>query len=126
MSDGRPQGWATARLGEIVTKQKGKKPAVLRDTPAEGFVPYLDIHAIEKNIVREYAEVKSSKIASKDDLFVVWDGARSGWVGGGITGAIGSTIMALTVQTVESAYVRRFIAGQFQNHRRPAGLRVEG
>lgn len=115
MSDELPKGWASARLEEIVTKKKGKKPAILRDTPAEGFVPYLDIHAIEKSVVREYAEVKSSKIASKDDLFVVWDGARSGWVGGGITGAIGSTIMALTVQTVESAYVRRFIAGQFQN-----------
>jgi type I restriction enzyme S subunit len=115
MSDELPQGWASARLEEIVTKKKGKKPAVLRDTPAEGFIPYLDIRAIEKNVIREYAEVKSSKIASKDDLFVVWDGARSGWVGGGITGAIGSTIMALTVQTVESAYVRRFIAGQFQN-----------
>ena len=115
MSDELPKGWASARLEEIVTKKKGKKPAILRDTPAEGFVPYLDIHAIEKNVVREYAEVKSSKIASKDDLFVVWDGARSGWVGGGITGAIGSTIMALTAQTVESVYVRQFIASQFKN-----------
>ena len=115
MSDELPKGWASTRLEEIVTKKKGKKPAILRDTPAEGYVPYLDIHAIEKNVVREYAEVKSSKIASKDDLFVVWDGARSGWVGGGITGAIGSTIMALTAQTVESAYVRQFIASQFKN-----------
>ena len=115
MNDELPQGWASARLEEIVTKKKGKKPAILRDTPAEGFVPYLDIHAIEKNVVREFAEVKSSRIASKDDLFVVWDGARSGWIGGGITGAIGSTIMALTARTVESAYVRYFIAGQFQN-----------
>jgi type I restriction enzyme S subunit len=115
MSDGPPQGWTTAKLEEIVTKQKGKKPAVLRDTPAEGFVPYLDIHAIEKKVIREFAEVKSSKLASKDDLFVVWDGARSGWIGGGTTGAIGSTIMALTAQTVESAYVRHYIAGQFKN-----------
>lgn len=115
MSDELPKGWTSARLQEIVSAKKGKKPAILRDTSAEGFVPYLDIYAIEKNIVREYAEAKSSKIASKDDLFVVWDGARSGWVGGGITGAIGSTIMALTVQTTESAYVRHFIAGQFKN-----------
>jgi type I restriction enzyme, S subunit len=115
MSVELPKGWASARLEEIVTKKKGKKPAVLRDTPAEGFVPYLDIHAIEKNVVREYAEAKSSKIATKDDLFVAWDGARSGWVGGGITGAIGSTIMALTAQTVQSAYVRQFIASQFKN-----------
>jgi type I restriction enzyme S subunit len=115
MSDELPQGWASARLEEIVTARKGKKPALLRDTPANGFVSYLDIHAIEKNVVRQFAEVKSSKLAAKDDLFVVWDGARSGWIGGGITGAIGSTIMALTAQQVESAYVRHFIAGQFQN-----------
>ena len=68
MNDELPQGWATARLEEVVTKQKGKKPAVLRDTPAAGFLPYLDIRAIEKNHIREFAEVKSSKIATKDDL----------------------------------------------------------
>ena len=115
MSDELPKGWTSARLQEIVSAKKGKKPAILRDTSAEGFVPYLDIYAIEKNIVREYAEAKSSKIASKDDFFVVWDGARSGWVGGGITGAIGSTIMALTAQTIESVYLRHFIARQFKN-----------
>ncbi len=125
MSDELPKGWASARLEEIVTKKKGKKPAVLRDTPALGFVPYLDIHAIEKNVVRQFAEVKSSKLAAKDDLFVVWDGARSGWVGGGITGAIGSTIMALTAQQAESRYVRHFIASQFQtlnNNTRGTGI----
>ena len=114
MSDELPNGWASVRLEEIVTAKKGKKPAVLRDTPADGFVPYLDIHAIEKGVVRQFAEVKSSKLAAKDDLFVVWDGARSGWIGGGITGAIGSTIMALTAQQAESRYVRHFIASQFQ------------
>ena len=114
MSADLPQGWASARLEEIVIRQKGKKPAVLRDSPADGFAPYLDIHAIEKNEVRQFAEVTSSKLATKDDLFVVWDGARSGWVGGGIAGAIGSTIMALTPQGVESTYLQRFIASQFR------------
>jgi type I restriction enzyme S subunit len=125
VSDELPVGWAFARLEEIVAKKKGKKPAVLRDSPAHGFVPYLDIHAIERNVVRQFAEVKSSKLAAKDDLFVVWDGARSGWVGGGITGAIGSTIMALTAQQVESCYLRHFIASQFQtlnNNTRGTGI----
>ena len=114
MSDELPKGWASARLTEIVAAKKGKKPTVLRDDPADGFVPYLDIRAIEKNKVRQFAEVKSSRLAAKEDLFVVWDGERSGWVGGGITGAIGSTIMALTAQEVESRYLRHFIASQFQ------------
>ena len=106
-------------------RQERKKPAVLRDSPADGFVPYLDIHAIEKNVVRQFAEVKSSRLAAKDDLFVVWDGARSGWIGGGITGAIGSTIMALTSQQAESRYVLHFIASQFQtlnNNTRGTGI----
>ena len=125
MSDELPKGWATARLDEIVIAKKGKKPAVLRDNPMEGFVAYLDIHAIEKNEVRQFAEVKSSKLAAKDDLFVVWDGARSGWIGGGITGAIGSTIMALTAQQLEPHYLRHFIASQFQtinNNTRGTGI----
>ena len=113
-NDELPNGWVAAKLAEIATAKKGKKPAVLRDTPAKGFVPYLDIHAIEKNVIRQYAEVKSSKLAAENDLFVVWDGARSGWIGGGITGAIGSTIMALTAKQVESSYLRHFIAGQFK------------
>src|ERR1700738_3423062 len=125
MSNELPQGWVSARLEEIVTAKKGKKPAVLRDSPADGFVPYLDIHAIEKNKIRQFAEVKSSRLAARDDLFVVWDGARSGWIGGGITGAIGSTIMALTGQQVESRYVRHFIASQFHtlnNNTRGTGI----
>ena len=125
MSDELPKAWTSARLEEIVTAKKGKKPAVLRDSPADGFVPYLDIHAIEKSVIRQFAEAKSSRLAAKDDLFVVWDGARSGWVGGGITGAVGSTIMALTAQQVESSYVRHFIASQFQtlnNNTRGTGI----
>jgi type I restriction enzyme S subunit len=114
MNNGLPEGWATARLAEVVTARKGKKPGVLRDTPSKGFVPYLDIHAIEKKVVRQFAEIESSNIAAKDDLFVVWDGARSGWTGGGITGAIGSTIMALTARQMESCYLRHFIASKFQ------------
>lgn len=125
MNDELPKGWVSSRLEEIVTAKKGKKPNVLRESPADGFVPYLDIHAIEKNVVRQYAEVKSSRLAAKDDLFVVWDGARSGWIGGGITGAIGSTIMALTPNLGESRYVRHFIASQFQtlnNNTRGTGI----
>ncbi|MCU0782754.1 MAG: restriction endonuclease subunit S [Verrucomicrobia bacterium] len=125
MSDELPNRWAFARLQEVVAAKKGKKPAVLRDSPADGFVPYLDIHAIEKKAVRQFAEVKSSRLAAKDDLFVVWDGARSGWIGGGITGAIGSTIMALTARQVESSYLRHFIASQFQtlnNNTRGTGI----
>lgn len=109
-----PPDWTSTTLSELVAAKKGKKPAVLRKNPAVGFVPYLDIKAIEKKEVRQFAEVKSSRLASEKDLFVVWDGARSGWIGTGMAGAIGSTIMALTPRQGNPEYLRYFIASHFQ------------
>jgi len=108
-----PDGWTTTRLAEIVATRKGKKPDVLRQDKAEGLTPYLDIQAIENNCIRRYADIESSRLGEKDDLFVVWDGARSGWVGLGQEGAIGSTIMALESFAVESRYLYYFIKSSF-------------
>lgn len=113
MSDESPLGWAIAQLDALVTSQKGKKPDAIRSDAADGFVPYLDIHAIEQREVRQYARVESSRLACESDLLVVWDGARSGWVGIGVSGAIGSTIMALTSRGIEPRYVRYFLTSQF-------------
>lgn len=113
MTGGLPKGWDSISLAKTVIPQKGKKPTVLRDRPENGFVPYLDIYAIERNEIRRYAEVKSSKLSKNGDLYVVWDGARSGWVGGGVTGAIGSTIMAITPLCVDSNFLKHFIASHF-------------
>lgn len=108
-----PEGWTTTRLAEIVATRKGKKPDVLRQDKAGGFIPYLDIQAIENNCIRQYADVESSRLGKTDDLFVVWDGARSGWVGLGQEGAIGSTIMALESLVGESRYLYYFIKTSF-------------
>ncbi len=113
MSDTLLEGWASEKLHALVVPRKGKKPDVLRRDAASGFVPYLDIHAIEQREVRQFADVASSRLACESDLLMVWDGARSGWVGTGASGAIGSTIMALTSSGVEPLYLRHFIAGQF-------------
>lgn len=114
MRNGVPPGWTSSRLSELVVAKKGKKPAVLRKNPAVGFVPYLDIKAIEKKEIRQFAEVKSSRLASEKDLFVVWDGARSGWIGAGVAGAIGSTIMALTPRQGNPEYLRYFVTSHFR------------
>lgn len=108
-----PEGWTTTRLAEIVATRKGKKPDLLRQEKAEGFIPYLDIQAIENNCIRQYADIESSRLGKKEDLFVVWDGARSGWVGLGQEGAIGSTIMALESFAGESRYLYYFIKSTF-------------
>ncbi len=62
-----PKGWATTALAEIITTRKGKKPRVLQQEMSEGFVPYLDIQAIENNYVRQYADIASSRLGKKDD-----------------------------------------------------------
>jgi type I restriction enzyme S subunit len=108
-----PKGWATALLKEIVLARKGKKPDVLKNESKEGYIPYLDIRAIETNEIRQYADAKTSRIGTKADLLVVWDGARSGWVGLGQNGAIGSTIMALKPRVGELKYLQRWLQGQF-------------
>lgn len=115
MSHPLPTGWASAPLDALVTAQKGKKPDTLRRDQAPGFVPYLDIHAIEQREVRQFADVASSRLARESDLLVVWDGARSGWVGSGACGAIGSTIMALTSCGAEPLYLLHFITSQFDS-----------
>jgi type I restriction enzyme, S subunit len=114
MNDDLPAGWTAERLENLVSPRKGKKPTFLSDHPVDGFVPYLDIHAVEKKEIRQFADIESSRIAYKNDVLVVWDGARSGWVGTGIAGAIGSTMMALTPHDVEAKYLRFFLATQFE------------
>lgn len=112
MSD-LPKGWTVCQLQEIVKTRKGKKPNVLQATQANGLIPYLDIHAIEKNVSRQFADVQSSRIGTKEDIFIVWDGARSGWVGLGKDGAIGSTITALETFAAEQHYLFYFLKSQF-------------
>ncbi len=114
MMDILPTGWINEKLSVIATSRKGKKPKVLRNDPAKGFIPYLDIHAIEKKEIRQYADIKSSHISDKNDLLVVWDGARSGWIGRGAVGAIGSTIAALKSEVVLPDYLYHFIKSQFR------------
>lgn len=114
MSDALPEGWAVCKLREVVATQKGKKPSELRKDPAKGFVPYLDICAIETGEIRQYAHVPTSRISDGAELFMVWDGARSGWTGKGQAGAVGSTIMAMKPVGVDTNYLKSFLDTQFE------------
>lgn len=109
-----PKGWTTTLLKEVTLTRKGKKPQQLNATTEVGFVPYLDIRAIETNEIRQFADVASSRIATKNDVLMVWDGARSGWVGFGKEGAIGSTIMALESLCGEPLYLYHFLKSSFE------------
>ena len=78
-----PDSWECIELRDVVVYKKGKKPNILKDEPYENAIPYLDIKALEKNEIRQYADLSSSMKLSDESIAIVWDGARSGWVAKG-------------------------------------------
>ena len=104
-----PKGWREEKLFSCAKPTKGKKPKILQERVADGFAPYIDIKAFEFGQIRQYAEISSSKITTPDDILMVWDGARSGLVGRGFYGAIGSTIVALKPTNVIKEYLYYFL-----------------
>lgn len=112
MSD-LPNGWTYCKLSDVTKYRKGTKPKILITDKRKDFVPYIDIRAFEKNDIRQYADIFSSKLSTKDDILVVWDGARCGLVGTGKEGAIGSTIMCLSPKGVAQKYLYYFLITQY-------------
>lgn len=94
--------------------QKGRKPIKLSRVKFLDSIPYLDIEAIEKGIILQYADPYSSVHASKTDLFIVWDGARSGLVAKGLDGAVGSTLVCLKPLLVNATYLYYFLKSKYE------------
>ena len=105
--------WQQVALSDVASSKKGKKPKTLFDQPAEGRLPYIDIKAFEKGVVRQYAEAADSNAVNADQILVVWDGARSGLVGRDCSGALGSTLAALRVHGADLNYVFRFLQSKY-------------
>lgn len=108
-----PENWASISLKDVVRSTKGKKPIRLEEFNFDGSLPYMDIKALELNIIKQYADIKSSKLFSKGDVAIVWDGARSGWVSKANAGAIGSTICALTPIKINEDYLYYYLLDQY-------------
>lgn len=97
-----PQNWIESKLEYIVWHKKGSKPKKLYISIQEGFVPYIDIKAFEKNILEQYTEKNLAKLTKPNNILVVWDGARAGLVGlAPCIGAIGSTLVDIEPKTKE-------------------------
>ncbi|WP_051935818.1 restriction endonuclease subunit S [Salegentibacter sp. Hel_I_6] len=108
-----PKNWIESKLDKVVTSKKGKKPKTLMDSEFKNSVPYLDIRAFEKNEIRRYADIPSSRIIKENQIGIVWDGARSGWVTKGKYGAVGSTIAILDPIGVNENYLLKFLESKF-------------
>lgn len=113
MGNELPKGWKIQPLKDVVTSMKGKKPKLLSELPFDNSIPYIDIKALEKDLIEQYADIESSKSFSPNDIAVVWDGARCGWVAKAKEGAIGSTICALTPLDIESNYLYYFLLSKY-------------
>ncbi|OBU41640.1 hypothetical protein CTM76_16850 [Photobacterium phosphoreum] len=110
-----PKGWYRITLKEECTSIKGKKPKSLVIEQSESLVPYVDIKAFEKGIFEKFAEFNSGVLAQKDDTLMVWDGARSGLVGNGVKGVIGSTLVKITAKYSNTRYLHYFLKLQFDH-----------
>lgn len=109
MREGLPSSWLSIELSKAVIYGKGKKPKTLSTTEKNGLVPYIGIKAFEKGIIDEYADTQSSRLIDENDILVVWDGARFGLTGMGMSGAAGSTLMVLKPVLCHPKYIYSFI-----------------
>lgn len=109
----KPAHWSSAPLSLLTILRKGKKPARLSFKKFPDSVAYLDIVAIEKGIINQYADSYSTLIATTEDLFVVADGSRSGLVGRGIEGAVGSTLLCVTPLGIDTLYLYYFLKSKY-------------
>jgi type I restriction enzyme S subunit len=86
-----PKGWEVKKLIELVDVQKGIKPENTYEEPGNGRIRYLLLEGIESGKYL-YTDDRRVAIAVQDDVVMVMDGARSGLVFIGISGAVGSTL----------------------------------
>jgi type I restriction enzyme S subunit len=105
-----PEGWVWVRNSNLFSLRKGKVPKNISDKP-EGF-PYLDIDALDRNILKRYSTDASAPMCTCEDILVVCDGSRSGLVLQGQDGIVGSTLSVVdTAKQIQSFIQLIFQAG---------------
>jgi type I restriction enzyme, S subunit len=108
-----PEGWVWKTVGEVCEFKKGKKPKNSGFRSDTRTVPYINIKAFETGKPEEYAELGNYPMCSKDDVLIVWDGARSGLVGSSVSGYIGSTLSKVWSHETDNKYLFYFLKSQY-------------
>jgi type I restriction enzyme, S subunit len=109
-----PQSWEVMPLGEFVHSEKGKKPKKLCDQKLKACdLPYIDIQAFEKNIIKQYTDGVNCRLCKDTDILIVWDGSRSGLVGKGVNGALGSTLARMDFFGLNNHYAYYFLKSKY-------------
>lgn len=107
--------YPTYKLSEVARSTKGKKPKSVSKEKTDGFeIPYVDIKAFEKGIVDNYTDGENCTFCKPDDVLIVWDGARCGFVGRGVEGAIGSTLAKISSEKYTNDFLFYFLQSKYK------------
>lgn len=104
---------ALVELGSILHFEKGKKPISQSDSPADGFLPYVDIEAFETGKIKQYTDGTKCTPCDDGDILIVCDGSRSGLVGRAVKGYVGSTLAKISADCISDQYLFRFVQGKY-------------
>ena len=104
---------ALVELGSILHFEKGKKPISQSDSPADGFLPYVDIEAFETGKIKQYTDGTKCTPCDDGDILIVCDGSRSGLVGRAVKGYVGSTLAKISADCLSNQYLFRFVQGKY-------------
>jgi len=108
-----PSNWKVVPLESVISLKKGKKPKDLGEFSGTRNIPYIDIKAFETGEIRKYCTDEKTVLCKEDDVLIVWDGSRSGLVGFGAKGAVGSTIAKIDPSGLFSKYLYYFLQSNF-------------
>ncbi|MEX2523543.1 MAG: restriction endonuclease subunit S [Gammaproteobacteria bacterium] len=112
---GLPNSWEVVKLGEFVKSEKGKKPINLtKNKNRSNDIPYIDIQAFEKGIYEWWTDGTGCRFCTESDFLMVWDGSRSGLVGKGVSGALGSTLIRINFPSIFNQYAYYFLLSKYQ------------
>lgn len=100
-------------LGSILHFEKGKKPISQSDSPADGFLPYVDIEAFETGKIKQYTDGTKCTPCDDGDILIVCDGSRSGLVGRAVKGYVGSTLAKISADCLSDQYLFHFAQGKY-------------
>ncbi|MFA5518245.1 MAG: restriction endonuclease subunit S [Spirochaetota bacterium] len=103
------------QVSELCDFRKGKKVNSTKEKTKDS-VPYLLIDTLRGADPEFFTEDKNYTEAIPEDILIVADGANSGLVGTGVSGAVGSTILRirLKVKDLDKDYLSYFLKSKFE------------
>ena len=109
-----PENWVNTKLNSIVKFEKGKKPKILIDNYKNNAIPYVTIKYFQTTEADKYTfETETNRICNKDDILIVWDGARAGLIGTGAQGALGSTLCNIKFNYINKKFMYYYFVSKY-------------